>query len=601
MKKTRKNVFVCGIFAAIIALAFTACDQSTGNQPSRKTITGIAVTKQPTKTVYTIGEQLNTAGMMVTASYSDGTEAAVTGYTTSGFSSTTGGDKTVTVTYEGKTATFTVTVLAANVTLTGIEVTTEPTKNVYSIGEQLNTDGMVVTASYSNDTTAAVTGYTTSGFNSATAGQKIVTVTYEGKTATFTVTVNAATATTLTGIEVTTQPTKNTYNIGETLDTTGMVVTASYSDGTDVAVTDYTTSGFSSTTGGDKTVTVTYEGKTATFTVTVIAVGTTISNIEVQTEPTKTVYTIGESLDTTGMVVVARYSDGTTVAVTDYTTSGFNSSTEGQKTVTVTFSGKTATFTVTVYDPTTITNMISWLAGQPANTAATAYTFKLNASSLGGDANTSGSVGYLLSENNTKFVSLDLSGSTFNSIEDSAFYGCANLTGIILPDIVTSIGESAFNGCTGLVSVTLPANAGFTSIGNSAFNRCTSLTSINIPDSVTRIGIAAFQSCAKLTDITIPSSITSIEGSAFNRCTGLTSVTIPSSVTSIGDWSFGNNANLASVTFQGTITADNFHTMGSFFGDLRDKFYAVNSTNGTPGTYTTTAPVSASSVWTLQK
>jgi hypothetical protein len=33
-------------------------------------------------------------------------------------------------------------------------------------------------------------------------------------------------------------------------------------------------------------------------------------------------------------------------------------------------------------------------------------------------------------------------------------------------------------------------------------------------------------------------------------------------------------------------------------GDLRTKFYATNSTNGTPGTYTTTAPVNSSSVWT---
>jgi hypothetical protein len=256
MKKTKKNVFVCGIFAVIIALVFTACDQPTDNQPSRKTITGIAVTKQPTKTVYTIGEQLNTAGMMVTASYSDGTEAAVTGYTTSGFSSTTAGDKTVTVTYKGMTATFIVTVNPADTTLIGITVTTQPTKNVYTIGESLDTDGMVVTASYSNDTTAVVTGYTTSGFSSTTAGQKTVTVTYEGKTATFTVTVLAANVT-LTDIEVTTEPTKNVYNIGETLDTAGMVVTASYSDGTEAAVTGYTTSGFSSTTAGDNSVTVT--------------------------------------------------------------------------------------------------------------------------------------------------------------------------------------------------------------------------------------------------------------------------------------------------------------------------------------------------------
>jgi len=35
-------------------------------------------------------------------------------------------------------------------------------------------------------------------------------------------------------------------------------------------------------------------------------------------------------------------------------------------------------------------------------------------------------------------------------------------------------------------------------------------------------------------------------------------------------------------------------------GDLRDKFYAANPANGTPGTYTTTAPVDDESVWTKQ-
>jgi hypothetical protein len=33
---------------------------------------------------------------------------------------------------------------------------------------------------------------------------------------------------------------------------------------------------------------------------------------------------------------------------------------------------------------------------------------------------------------------------------------------------------------------------------------------------------------------------------------------------------------------------------------LRDKFYETNPSNGTPGTYTTTAPTSVDSVWTLQ-
>ena len=50
---------------------------------------------------------------MVSATYSDSTtETVTTGWTTSGFNSETAGSKTVTVTYQGKTATFTVTVVA---------------------------------------------------------------------------------------------------------------------------------------------------------------------------------------------------------------------------------------------------------------------------------------------------------------------------------------------------------------------------------------------------------------------------------------------------------------------------------------------------------
>lgn len=61
---------------------------------------------------------------------------------------------------------------------------------------------------------------------------------------------------------------------GTTLDQlTGITVTATYSDGTTETVTDYTLSG-TLTDGQDNTITVTYQGKTATFTVTVEAVVT---------------------------------------------------------------------------------------------------------------------------------------------------------------------------------------------------------------------------------------------------------------------------------------------------------------------------------------
>jgi hypothetical protein len=75
-------------------------------------LSSIAVTTQPTKTTYTVGQALDTAGMVVTATYGDSTTANVTGWTTSGFSSASVGTHSVTVSYQGKTTTFSVTVSA---------------------------------------------------------------------------------------------------------------------------------------------------------------------------------------------------------------------------------------------------------------------------------------------------------------------------------------------------------------------------------------------------------------------------------------------------------------------------------------------------------
>ncbi len=74
---------------------------------------------------------------------------------------------------------------------------------------------------------------------------------------------------TLTGIEITSNPTKTTYKIGERLDVTGLVVKEVYSDTTKVEITDYTVSELDSSTAGTKTITVTKGNFSDTFTVTV--------------------------------------------------------------------------------------------------------------------------------------------------------------------------------------------------------------------------------------------------------------------------------------------------------------------------------------------
>ena len=76
------------------------------------TLTGISVTA-PTKTEYTTNDtQLDLAGMVVTANYSDGSSVAVTeGYEVSDVDFSTPGQKEVTVTYQGKTASFNISVV----------------------------------------------------------------------------------------------------------------------------------------------------------------------------------------------------------------------------------------------------------------------------------------------------------------------------------------------------------------------------------------------------------------------------------------------------------------------------------------------------------
>ena len=83
---------------------------------------------------------------------------------------------------------------ASEKTLTGIEITTPPTKTAYTAGETFSAEGMVVKAKYSDSTEKEVTGYTCTPAEALTAENTTITVSYtEGtvtKTATVTITVS---------------------------------------------------------------------------------------------------------------------------------------------------------------------------------------------------------------------------------------------------------------------------------------------------------------------------------------------------------------------------------------------------------------------------
>ncbi len=80
-------------------------------EPEQATLSSIAINPDSIGTIYEDGSQMDTSGLTLTATYSDGTTAQISsGYSITRPSLATTGTKTLTVTYEGKTATLDVTV-----------------------------------------------------------------------------------------------------------------------------------------------------------------------------------------------------------------------------------------------------------------------------------------------------------------------------------------------------------------------------------------------------------------------------------------------------------------------------------------------------------
>ncbi len=130
-------------------------------------------------------------------------------------------------------------------------------------------------------------------------------------------------------------------------------------------------------------------------------------------------------------------------------------------------------------------------------------------------------------------------------IGNHAFSSCSYLTGITIPNGVTSIGDYAFSDCTRLVNINIPE--GVESIGERAFFRCSSLKTLALPNGVTSIGNSAFAGCEQLVNINISEGVKSIGDKAFEDCSSLETLALPNSVTSIGSHAFSNCSQLVSM------------------------------------------------------
>ena len=162
--------------------------------------------------------------------------------------------------------------------------------------------------------------------------------------------------------------------------------------------------------------------------------------------------------------------------------------------------------------------------------------------------------------------------SYITNIRQRAFYGCDNLTSVVIGDNVITIGDYAFYNCYNLASVTIPDSV--TSIGNQAFAACWDLADITVsanntayqsidgnlyskdgrtliqyaigktnptfvvPDGVRYISDEAVYNCNNLNSVVIGKDVTFIGDQAFASCQHLSFVLIPANVSNIGAYAF---------------------------------------------------------------
>ena len=212
---------------------------------------------------------------------------------------------------------------------------------------------------------------------------------------------------------------------------------------------------------------------------------------------------------------------------------------------------------------------------------------------------------YTNTENVTKVIIPD----TVTNIGSSSFYGCNNLTELVMSQNIEMVGSYCFSGSPWLesqpdgvlyfgnvayrfidsdchpssadeiepyeekkitvkdgttaiaasfavnnyniVEVELPDS--IESIGEYAFNHCVNLTAVNTPENLEEVGAYAFAYCYKLQNPVISGKMKGIMPYSFTRCTSFKEVEIPDGVTTISDNAFEDCYDLTTLTLPGSL------------------------------------------------
>ena len=411
-------------------------------------------------------------------------------------------------------------------------------------------------ATVSSDGTVKAVGY----------GTAVITAkTVNGLTSNCTITVKKVEVTSLT---IATQPTKTSYYVGDTLNTAGLTLKATYTNGTAKTISSGFTCNVSKLTStGTQTVTVSYGGKTVSFKVSVTK-APQAAPAGLKAAAPSTSYTADGTITgtTAAMEWTAKGSTAYT-ACTGNTVTGLAAGTylvRYAETATH-LASKAAEVTVPAYvaafQPLTLsfdpTDGVLDLADTPEKTV-----YRGEAYGRLPEPTADGMVflgWYTESDKRiTSLTTCDLTGDT----TVSARWALASAEGWNFDE---ATGTLTLDGSGAMKEYTSAAEAPWYSYRDS-------IEHLVVKSGVTSLSSYAFVGCQNLADITLPGTLQTIGTMTFYGCDKLDNVTIPASVRTIGSYAFADALSLSRITFAGD--APEFGT-GVFTFRILTAYYPV--------------------------
>lgn len=261
-----------------------------------------------------------------------------------------------------------------------------------------------------------------------------------------------------------------------------------------------------------------------------------LEKLTIKNLPTKTQYTLGESLNLDGLIIIGTYAGGAEkpIAIDIAKVDGFSSDKPSEKeTLKVVIDGKNVTFDVSILPLRVKDGVLTEVLPGYAKLSLPSSILEISEG---------------LFYNNQQIVTVSLNEG-LKKIGNAAF-AFSSIQNINFPSSLLEIGKDAFNQCAQLKEVDLSATH-LTTIKKSTFFGNEKMTSLKLPSTLVSIESQAFLGSKSLTELVLPEGLSRLGNEAFREC-GAQSVKLPNSICSFDQRAFYICRNLTTVTTYGS-------------------------------------------------